>query len=309
MNSSSLDTLVQLPHKDLTKSVRSAEKTVKELKKKAVRLHNTYKLIWPLIDLNSTMEKQYWQSYYCCRELIQEGVYLHAHYCNKRWCFECNAIRCAKMINGYMPVFQKFNNVQFVTLTRPNVTADELKNEIDDLLHTFNLLIRYLIERKKVNAKGIRKLEVTYNWSERTYHPHFHLIVDSPGTAHAILDEWLYRNPEASPAAQNIRKADKGSFTEMFKYATKIVADSKMSLYAMDYIFEVLSRRRIYQPFGIKKVVSEDVENVIAQAYGTLDPETYKVWYFNNDAEDWNSLKGESLLDTIINTILKFDSS
>ena len=287
---------------------RTALDTAKDLKKKAIRLHQTYKLIWPLIDLNSPMEKKYWQSYNCCREVVQEGVYLRFKYCNCRWCFECNAIRAAKMINGYESIFREFKLPQFVTLTRPNVSADKLESEITNLIKTFQKLVHNLRGHKGINIKGIRKLEVTYNWAEQTYHPHFHLIVDSPGSAHAIMDEWLFRNPEASPAAQNIKLIDKlnfeGSLKELFKYATKICVDDEMSLYAKDFIFQCLLKKRIFQPFGIDRKVSEDVEELVTQGYACLDPETYEKWYFNQTKEDWNTLRGESLIQKITDSIM-----
>jgi hypothetical protein len=305
---SSLDTLVQLAYKEnqtvSNPSLPRSFYTAKEYKKKAVRIHNTYKLIWGLIDLESPLEKQYWQSYHCCRELIQEGCYLRAHYCNKRWCFECNAIRCAKMINGYMPVFDKFKGVQFVTLTRPNVKEEQLQVEVNDLIRTFQLMISYLKRYKDLNIKGLRKIEITYNILEDTYHPHFHVLVNSKEAAYKLVKEWLYRNPEASQDAQHIEPANKGSYTELFKYAAKIIKDldeSSIHLHALDKIFQVLNKKRIYQPFGIRRAVTEDIEEIYSQAVGSLEPDIYKIWRFDNTLQDWFTLSGQSLIETILN--------
>jgi hypothetical protein len=205
------------------------------------------------------------------------------------------------MINGYMPVFKEFKNPQFVTLTRPNVTAGDLPGEIDDLIKKFRDLLLHLRRYKKINLKGIRKLEVTFNWHESTYHPHFHLLVDSPGSAKAILDEWLLRNEAASPVAQHIRPANPGSYLEMFKYATKIAVAGDISDYAKDIIFQAIQDKRIYQPFGIKKYVSEDVSETVRQQYGCLEPETYKVWRFDDRKIDWVSNTGELLTEVIKN--------
>jgi len=281
-----------------------ASETVKSIKKKAIRLGQTYKIIWPLIELQSEMEKQYWNSYHCCREAIQEDVYLRFHYCNKRWCMECNAIRCAKMINGYMPVFKEFKKPYFITLTRPNVLSFDLEAEITNLIKEFTLVIRYLRERKKIDLKGLRKLEVTYNWMLNSYHPHLHLIVDSPGSGRAIINEWLHRNPTATPDAQDMRKADKASFTELFKYAAKVSVNYDMSIYAKDIIFTALKGKRIYQPFGIVRI-SEDVDEIIAQAFGMLEPEIYRPFRFDDDKLDWFTCKGVSLIETLS----KFDTS
>jgi hypothetical protein len=199
-----------------------------------------------------------------------------------------------------MPVFKQFKHAQFVTLTRPNIKAKDLPEEINSLVAEFRLMIRYLRGTKKIDLKGIRKLEVTYNWSEQSYHPHFHLIVHTPGAAREIVKEWLFRNQTASRDAQHIREADQGSYTEMFKYAAKISADINMCPSAKDIIFQALANHRIYQPFGITKVLKEtDDPKEVTQAFGPLNPEIYKVWYFNSDKKDWNSLKGESLIEVM----------
>ena len=205
------------------------------------------------------------------------------------------------MINGYMPVFKEFKHAQFVTLTRPNVTEENLKTEIKDMIKIFNLMIEYLKRYKKINLKGIRKLECTFNWRESTYHPHFHLLVDSFKSADAIVTEWLFRCPAAVPDAQHIRKADQGSYLEMFKYAAKISVKSDISDYAKDQIFQAIANKRIYQSFGIKKHVSENVEDLVTQQYGCLEPEIYKKWIFNDRIQDWESNDKELLIGTIRN--------
>ncbi len=64
----------------------------------------------------------------------------------------------------------------FLTLTAPNVEADELESEIKHYNHSF----KKLMERKEVGkvVKGyVRKLEVTYNEERNDYHPHFHVLI------------------------------------------------------------------------------------------------------------------------------------
>lgn len=64
----------------------------------------------------------------------------------------------------------------FLTLTAPNVPANELEDEIKYYNHSF----KKLMERKEVKtiAKGYaRKLEITYNEERDDYHPHFHVLI------------------------------------------------------------------------------------------------------------------------------------
>src|SRR5699024_3262682 len=64
----------------------------------------------------------------------------------------------------------------FLTLTAPNVLADELNDEIQH----YNQSFQRLMQRKEVKTvvKGYaRKLEITYNEERDDYHPHFHVLI------------------------------------------------------------------------------------------------------------------------------------
>ena len=63
----------------------------------------------------------------------------------------------------------------FVTLTAPNVKAEDLPAEID----LYNKAFQRLVKRKEIASiftGYIRKLEITYNADQQTYHPHFHIL-------------------------------------------------------------------------------------------------------------------------------------
>src|SRR5699024_1148720 len=64
----------------------------------------------------------------------------------------------------------------FLTLTAPNVPADELNDEIKH----YNQSFQRLMQRKEVKqiVKGYaRKLEITYNEERDDYNPHFHVLI------------------------------------------------------------------------------------------------------------------------------------
>ena len=64
----------------------------------------------------------------------------------------------------------------FLTLTTPNVTAENLVEEIN----LFNAAIRKMFAFKEVDTAidgYVRKLEITYNEKDDTYNPHAHLIL------------------------------------------------------------------------------------------------------------------------------------
>lgn len=129
--------------------------------------------------------------------------------CGNRFCPICTWTKSKKdaiMISVMMQAIREEREQEFIllTLTAPNVTGAELKNEIDRFNRAFKKLFDRRNVQKVVNGY-IRKLEVTYN-SERfitkdmykrakdyfdkreltigdnnpnydTYHPHFHVIL------------------------------------------------------------------------------------------------------------------------------------
>lgn len=297
-----LDTLAQLPPNKYGND--------STLTKRAKSKHYTQSIVRELLYLNSPLHKYYQQAYYCNTQLVQSGVTLKGKYCNTRCCNVCNRIRTAKLMKGY--INQLSGKQYFVTLTIPNVKEKDLDASIDLMTKNITLIIRNLREKKKVKSlNGVRKLEVTFNdtitsKSYNTYHPHFHLLVNSKEGAILIRDQWLKRYPNASIKAQDITLANEDSLKELFKYSTKIgyksVNDNeqennkeiKVNIKALDVIMRVLKGRRLFQPFGNIKKESEDVEveDLVAQSYNIPQVVHNKfTWSFY----DWVDNKGQSL--------------
>ncbi|MGJ5708498.1 protein rep, partial [Staphylococcus equorum] len=111
-----------------------------------------------------------------------EKTKLHrSNNCEHRFCPVCTwkkARKNALKISILMQYLKQEENKEFLflTLTAPNVKADELNDEIKH----YNKSFQRLMQRKEVKAvvKGyVRKLEVTYNKDRDDYHPHFHVIL------------------------------------------------------------------------------------------------------------------------------------
>ena len=99
---------------------------------------------------------------------------------------------------------------------------------------------------------------------------------------------WLDAFPDATMAAQDIRRADNNSIKELFKYSTKLVVKSKkqkgntINAIALDTIFNAMYGLRTFQPLGIKKI-TEDVEHLQSKEYIELQDKgagdlTIKIW-------------------------------
>jgi hypothetical protein len=292
-----LDTLAQLPPNKYGND--------ETLRKRARSKHYTQSIVIPLLHLKSPLHKYYQSAFYCNTELQQSGVTLKGKYCNTRCCNVCNRIRTAKLMKGYLN--QMKGQQYFVTLTFPNVKQAYLKDSINQMIKNATLIIRNLREKKKIDVNGIRKLECTYNEKANTYHPHFHLIVDTKEGANKIVEQWLKRYPTADAKAQDIRKADENSLKELFKYSTKIGYKAKgeeaeeegrgeirINIKALDQILIAMKGKRVFQPFGNIKKESEEVngEELDAQSYNI--PQVYSMkftWQFY----DWMNKSGEFL--------------
>ena len=296
---SKLDTLAQLP----TKQKKGGLTT---LQKRARSKWFTSKIVTPLIlhsqyiEKDENFRKYFSNAFYCSHILTQRDKKVKTKYCNTRICNQCNRIRTAKLINGY--ISQLINkDLSFVTLTIKNVNKDDLKASISKMIKDMSNIIRVLRERKKIDVNGIRKIEVTYNEKTNMYHPHIHLLVD--GAENLIVNEWLKRNTTSLIQAQDIRKANKESLNELFKYTTKIGLSKstkdrntiKINVEPLYNIVKALHKKRAIQPFGSIKKVNEDIDEQELQGeeYNELPEYDFMEWIWLDN--DWLNIYSECL--------------
>ena len=118
----------------------------------------------------------------------KNGKSINANFCNNRFCPLCSWRRARKdalkidVIMKYVKLEQDKQYI-FLTLTAPNVKAENLKGEID----RYNLAFKKLMSGEKVrrmNRGYIRKLEITYNEKRNDYHPHFHILI--------AVEDWYF---------------------------------------------------------------------------------------------------------------------
>ena len=244
--------------KDFAKAMR------KPSRKKHFGKHLAYQLFYQ--NPESINRKGYQRSIYCSESLIpdQEKGTLYTHRCRCRWCPTCASIQTAQFIAGYGRQLDKLDDLWFVTLTRPTVTADELEGQIKLFQKHWNAITkdRYWKANK---PKALRKMECTIR-PNGMYHYHFHIIIQGKENAEWIQKKWLYLNPESNGLAQDIRPIKQGQYIEVFKYFTKLlVKDEKGKRYIdfkrLDFVFQTIRGRRIYQPFGGLKKIKEEIDD------------------------------------------------
>jgi hypothetical protein len=300
-----LDNIAQLPTAPKIEGLEGTKTNLKSYEKRAKGKFYTQKINGPLCYIDSPIHKLYERAYHCNNTLYQKGDKITAKYCNSRTCINCNRIRTAKLVKGYLTPLKELaniepdNNLEFVTLTIPNCKPEELNDIVYSMKKNLTNLIRVIREKRKIDISGITKIECTYNDNENTFHPHFHLIVNK-NSGQLIIDEWLKRYPEAAHWCQKTQKADTGSLLEMFKYTTKfLIKDNttkrqKIYTHAIDLIMQSFYKKRTIQPFGklkkLKDEVSEEVEELISEhieEFEDKDEEFICHWNWCDERNNW----------------------
>jgi hypothetical protein len=186
-----------------------------------------------------------------------------------------------------MPALEKMEDKYFLTLTRKNVPAHKLKATIKEMVKLVAKLITRLRRKdsrgkRYLNFSCLRKLECTYNEVTNEYHPHFHFILDNQLAAQLLRDQWCQAwgidthtgKQIADPAGQDLKKADNKAVQELFKYFTKVISktkdkpDYRIHVAALDQMFRAMKGLRTFQPTGVIKSVSEDIEELTAEETG-----------------------------------------
>lgn len=295
---------------------------IQKFKKRAKQKHLSYLIAQDLVcytELKCIKERKYLEAdklvkgfanmFGCCSTLEVTKDQVRSTYCGHRLCLVCSNIRTGKMLNRFEPVFAtEFPDPWFVTLSRPNVPADKLGQEVGEYLENLTKVVKtvkaWLIRQgRKDELKGLRKLEITYNAKEDTYHPHLHLVINDKQIAEEFLRLWLRLNPTALMLKGNkIDKADMGSLKELFKYITKFYSKDKrtgtLKLYpaqALYTIVEALYRRRTFGAYQIEFESEEDeipstqpVEGLIESA----DPVRY---FYQSGHWNWFEVGSDSI--------------
>jgi len=294
----SLDTLAQLSTNNCNKlKGNDISEQKRTLQKRAKSKAFTQSYLFDLIDLKSNLNKSYWQTYHCSNVVLQEGEKISSRYCNQRWCLTCNRIRTAKMINGYTSELSQLDNAQFVTLTFPNVKAKDLKLTIKEMSSNLKDIRKNLKKTYGYTLKGLRKYECTYNASRNDYNPHYHLIIEGKEQSEQLINLWLKKYPKAERKAQDYTPVNDETINELCKYFTKVISkDNDYNPKALDIMFRAVKGLRTFQPIGIKKVVSEDIEEIQAQTIDWIAPQN-EVFVYEKEVFDWVSGQGEILSD------------
>lgn len=172
-----------------------------------------------------------------------------ANFCGNRFCPHCSYNKSHKEAEALFTMLKYLYNdyeFLFLTLTTPNVKGNELASEIELFSKAFGDMRK---KREYANiVKGyMRKLEVTYNFCEDTYNPHYHVLLavdkDYFTNKNKYIEQprWLEMWQEVTHNDEikivDIRKFEKNKLSSIFEM-TKYMAKDSDYLHSRD-IFEI----------------------------------------------------------------------
>lgn len=219
----------------------------------------------------------------CCGDVVwfktneEKTAFLLAggNFCNNRFCPKCSWLRAKRdtfEILELLKVVQLEEKKEyiFITLTAPNVPAEKLSEEITEFNKAFQRLVK-MEDFKKISKGFIRKLEVTYNEEENTYHPHFHCIVAVNKSyfkskfyisERKLLEMWKKAKRDDSITQVDMRKCKMDTVYEALELATYSTKQSQ--LYKSKEIFDVfyknLKGRQLITFSGVFKDYKKKIE-------------------------------------------------
>lgn len=191
-----------------------------------------------------------------------------ANFCKNRFCPMCawrQTKKDALKISIIMEFIKKELGLDFIflTLTAPNVKAENLNEEIKK----YNKSFQKLVKRKefiKISKGYVRKLEITYNQERNDYHPHFHVIIvvnksyftdKTYISKKKFLKLWQECMNDDSITQVDVKKIDtndKKSISEIAKYGAKD-SDYMYSQDVFDIFYKALKGKQLVTYSGAFK--------------------------------------------------------
>jgi len=189
--------------------------------------------------------------------------------CKNRFCPICawkKARKDALSLSVMMAYLKQEEKKEFIflTLTAPNVSADELNDEIKHYNQSFQRLMQRKEVRKVVKGYA-RKLEITYNEERDDYHPHFHVLVAvnksyfNQATQYISRDRWLElwqqvtKNPLITQVdVRKVRGSRDDKVYEIAKYSAKD-SDYLQNQNVFEVFYNALKGKRLIVFSGLFK--------------------------------------------------------
>ena len=245
----------------------------------------------------------YLNTFNCQSQIYTANGRMFGTYCKNRFCEICLGNRRGEKSSKYLPIIRLWPCPHFLTLTLKAVPGERLSDRINEMIKAFETIREKLKKRnqrgKGIRIIGVRSLESNFNHIDRTYNPHFHLILPNFQTADTLRTEWINYWGDVKicePEAQNNKLIANVSWQlrETIKYGTKFLSREKKNwktgeimkplicVAAIDNIFSAMKQHRLFDRFGF------DLPKPEKQETGKFSSLTeFREWNYTYENFDW----------------------
>ena len=270
------------------------DKHTKKKRKNGVLAFFMEKLVSESVVTENTLELiREWNTFMMmvADETLENKKQHKGNSCKNRFCPICawkKARKDALALSVMMAYLKQEEKKEFIflTLTAPNVPAEELNDEIKHYNHSF----KKLMERKEVRSivKGYaRKLEITYNEERDDYHPHFHVLIAvnksyfTDKDYYISRDRWLElwkqvtKNPLITQV--DVRKVRNGRDEKVYEIAKYSAKDSDYLINqdVFEVFYNALKGKRLIVFSGLFKEAMTKFKNGELDDYKEKDTTKY----------------------------------
>lgn len=152
-------------------------------------------------------------------------------------------------VHRFKPVLARMRDPRYMVLSMRNCPLDGLRDGIKAIFASFERLRHHALWRDLVTG-AVVSMEITFNGEQRTWHPHLNILFDGSYIAQAALAEaWRKAARDEGLIVPYIRRANKGTLLELFKYTTKL-ADFVHIPEAVGAFLDATRRVRFIRTYG-----------------------------------------------------------
>lgn len=182
-------------------------------------------------------------------------VRVAAKQCRLRWCFHCSEAKQQFITNAISPWWKAAKEPKLLTLTIKS-NDDPLSVQTKFLYHCFTKLRQRKFVKDKIRG-GVWFYQVTYNKETRQWHPHIHVLIDSPYLDHSELKvAWKKITMGSTIVHIRLVHDPEKTLAHNARYAARPVALLSIPEYRWGEMFEAFDGRRICGTFGTAKEIS-----------------------------------------------------
>lgn len=179
-----------------------------------------------------------------CKKCTKQN-HKHSTLCKSKFCPRCQKLRSNTLMSKYRDILNDMKSPYFLTLTIKNVVHLQ-QHDIDRLINNFHKMRRQVFWLNNVKG-GFYSVESNVG-KDGKHNLHLHAIYDGKYIEPAIIKNAWYRLTGDSYII-NIKRADKNSIAEVFKYMTKILEYGD-NINMLREFFYATKNKRMTNTFG-----------------------------------------------------------